>query len=60
MSHRTDFSALHSTVLLWGKRHPYPKLYLEIQENAGAEGRKKRKRTRKKDQVATPLSVKVT
>lgn len=48
MSHRTDSSARHSTVLLWGKRHPYPKLYLEIQENAGAEGRKKKKKNKEK------------
>lgn len=42
MSHRTNnFSALHDTVLLWGARHPHPKLYLEMQENAGAEGEKK-------------------
>ena len=33
-----NFSALHSTVFLWGASHPHPKLYLEMQENAGAGG----------------------
>ena len=35
-----NFSALHSTVFLWGggASHPHPKVYLEMQENAGAGG----------------------
>ena len=33
-----NFSALHSTVFLWGggASPPHPKVYLEMQENAGA------------------------
>ena len=38
-----NFLALHDTVFLCGVRHPHPKLYMERQENAGAEGEKKKK-----------------
>lgn len=44
MRHRTSFSALHSTVLFCRERHPHPKLYLEMQENAGEEEEKKKKK----------------
>ena len=33
-----NFSALHGTVFLCRASHPHPKLYLEMQENAGARG----------------------
>lgn len=55
MSHRTNFSALHNNVLMWGERHP--KLYLEMQKNAGTKAEKE---GGKKNQVAVPLSLKVT
>lgn len=57
MSHRTNFSALHNNVLMWGERHP--KLYLEMQKNAGTKAEKEGEK-KKKNQVAVPLSLKVT
>lgn len=45
MSHRTNL-ALHNTVPLWKERHPHPKLYLEMEENAGEKEENKQKGTK--------------